>query len=210
MATSASVVCLSIAVARHHETSSRGPVSFWPPPRPARSDVTLVLTRPMCVCRERWRETVKHGDAVADLKRAVRYNGESSPCVSGCRSVCWKVGRLLRLRSHCQDRAGVDACGQAFLLLRDAPSPSADWVGILAESRAQYADRRDHLLKFIKHPELLTELAVDPLADDPDVSSTTSESAPSTRLTSRLVAMEHGQGGRGHPGRDRAGCAPPP
>ncbi|KAF5134379.1 TBC1 domain family member 5 [Metarhizium anisopliae] len=38
----------------------------------------------------------------------------------------------------------------------------------LEEGRKDYQERRDHFLKFIRHPEALTELTVDPLADDPD------------------------------------------
>jgi len=40
---------------------------------------------------------------------------------------------------------------------------------MLLESRNSYSTLRDHYLKYIKHPEQLAELAVDPLADDPEV-----------------------------------------
>lgn len=36
-------------------------------------------------------------------------------------------------------------------------------------SRRDYQASRDHLLKYIQHPEALNELAIDPLADDPEV-----------------------------------------
>ncbi|RFU79936.1 hypothetical protein TARUN_2280 [Trichoderma arundinaceum] len=36
-----------------------------------------------------------------------------------------------------------------------------------SEKRELYSERCDHFLKFIKHPEALTELTIDPLADDP-------------------------------------------
>lgn len=42
--------------------------------------------------RTRWTETLKHTGDLAQLQRAVRYNGPASPCVAGCRSLCWKVG----------------------------------------------------------------------------------------------------------------------
>ncbi|CAM1505525.1 Fc.00g111620.m01.CDS01 [Cosmosporella sp. VM-42] len=101
--------------------------------------------RPLEETLSRWQDTQAHAANLADLQRAVRYNGPTSPCISGCRSLCWKT----------------------FLL--STPSSSLSWAQILYDGRIFYADRRDHLLKFIKHPEALTELAVDPLADDPDL-----------------------------------------
>ncbi|KAJ3942352.1 uncharacterized protein N0V96_007850 [Colletotrichum fioriniae] len=91
----------------------------------------------------RWAETLKHAGNLSDLQNAVRYNGPSSPCISGLRSICWK----------------------AFLLMPDVPS--SDWVPRLAQSRNFYLERRDHFLKFIKHPEELAQVAIDPLTDDP-------------------------------------------
>lgn len=41
--------------------------------------------------RTRWEETLKQSTSFPDLQRAVKFNGPSSPCVAGCRSVCWKV-----------------------------------------------------------------------------------------------------------------------
>ena len=32
-----------------------------------------------------------HGHSRAELEKAVKYNGDSSPCLTGLRSVCWKV-----------------------------------------------------------------------------------------------------------------------
>lgn len=40
----------------------------------------------------------------------------------------------------------------------------------MGDGREAYSTRRHHFLKYIEHPEALTELAVDPLADDPEVS----------------------------------------
>ncbi|KAM0463765.1 hypothetical protein ACHAO4_000488 [Trichoderma viride] len=76
----------------------------------------------------RWQATQTHCSSVEDLQNAVRHNGPSSPCLSGNRSVCWKL---------------------------------------LREKRELYSERRDHFLRFIKHPESLAELTIDPLADDP-------------------------------------------
>ncbi|KZL86801.1 wd repeat domain-containing protein [Colletotrichum incanum] len=92
----------------------------------------------------RWAETLKNAGDFSELQHAVRYNGPSSPCITGCRSVCWK----------------------AFLLLQDV-EPS-DWLRQVSELRNFYSQRRDHFLKFIKHPEELAKVAVDPLTDDPE------------------------------------------
>ncbi|PSR94246.1 rab-GTPase-TBC domain-containing protein [Coniella lustricola] len=94
--------------------------------------------------RTRWEETLKQSTNFADLQRAVKFNGPASPCVAGCRSVCWK----------------------AFLLFKDADA--ATWSHVLLENRNTYSALREHYLKYIKHPELLTELPLDPLADEPD------------------------------------------
>ncbi|KAK7740558.1 hypothetical protein SLS53_005402 [Cytospora paraplurivora] len=94
--------------------------------------------------KTRWEETLKHSSSFAELQRAVRFNGPESPCVAGCRSVCWK----------------------AFLLFKDANA--ANWSHVLLENRNTYSTLREHYLKYIKHPELLNELSLDPLADDPD------------------------------------------
>lgn len=50
--------------------------------------------------RVRWEATRKHCTSVADLQRAVRGNGPSSPCLSGCRSVCWKVSMSQPMRGR--------------------------------------------------------------------------------------------------------------
>ncbi|KAI1143837.1 RabGAP/TBC [Hypoxylon sp. FL0543] len=92
----------------------------------------------------RWQETLKHSASLEDLRRAVSDNGPSSPCISGCRSVCWKI----------------------FLL--NQSTDTTNWSHVLLESRSTYSSLRDHFLKYIKHPEYLTAASVDPLADDPD------------------------------------------
>lgn len=81
---------------------------------------------------------------IAELRRAVKFNGPTSPCHSGCRSVCWK----------------------AFLLFRD--EPAIRWAEMLRESRNSYSSICAQYLRFIKHPEQLAALSIDPLADDPD------------------------------------------
>ncbi|KAI3400933.1 hypothetical protein diail_1140 [Diaporthe ilicicola] len=105
--------------------------------------------RPLDESKARWDETLKQSSSFADLQRAVKFNGPGSPCVSGCRSVCWK----------------------AFLLFKDVSS--ANWSHVLHENRNSYSSLREHYLKYIKHPELLNELSLDPLADDPDSPWTT-------------------------------------
>ncbi|OLN93986.1 TBC1 domain family member 5 [Colletotrichum chlorophyti] len=92
----------------------------------------------------RWAETIKYAVNLNDMQRAVKFNGPASPCVSGCRSVCWKT----------------------FLLFQDAEA--SEWSQRLSELRSFYSDRSTHFLKFIKHPEELAKVAVDPLTDDPD------------------------------------------
>jgi len=87
---------------------------------------------------------LRHGTDIADLQRAVKFNGSMSPCVAGLRSVCWK----------------------AFLLLRD--TAVSQWPLVLGESRSLYDSLCEQHLKFIRHPEQLAALSFDPLTDDPD------------------------------------------
>lgn len=56
---------------------------------------------------------------------------------------------------------------QNFLLFKNEAD---DWEKVLRHGRDDYAKRRDNFLKYIKHPEALANLAVDPLADEPNVS----------------------------------------
>ncbi|KAH6963873.1 rab-GTPase-TBC domain-containing protein [Fusarium avenaceum] len=99
--------------------------------------------RPLEESLSRWRETQAQGAHLGDLRRAVRYNGPSSPCISGCRSLCWKT----------------------FLLSTAAEGLS--WSQVLDNGRKFYTEQRDHFLKYIKHPEALAELNIDPLTEDP-------------------------------------------
>ncbi|KAG5658919.1 hypothetical protein KAF25_007472 [Fusarium avenaceum] len=99
--------------------------------------------RPLEESLSRWRETQAQGAHLGDLRRAVRYNGPSSPCISGCRSLCWKT----------------------FLLSTAAEGMS--WSQVLDNGREFYNEQRDHFLKYIKHPEALAELNIDPLTEDP-------------------------------------------
>ncbi|KAF7563804.1 hypothetical protein G7046_g309 [Stylonectria norvegica] len=103
-----------------------------------------IMTRALEETLARWKETQIQAGTLAELQKAVRYNGPSSPCLTGCRSVCWKT----------------------FLLSRESTETS--WSQFLYHGRTLYAEQRDHFLKFIKRPEALAELTVDPLADDPD------------------------------------------
>ncbi|KAL8381428.1 hypothetical protein RB595_005613 [Gaeumannomyces hyphopodioides] len=93
--------------------------------------------------RGRWQETVKHSASFVELQRAVKFNGPESPCIAGCRSVCWK----------------------AFLLFQAVPT--ADWSHALLASRNSYSSLSDRQLLYIRHPEKLAELPLDPLADVP-------------------------------------------
>lgn len=70
-------------------------------------------------------------------------------------------GTLTCNANHCHPTT------KTFLLSGQAES----WQRALYDGRKLYEDHRDRLLKFIKHPEALAELTIDPLADDPDVSS---------------------------------------
>ncbi|KAI8947637.1 rab-GTPase-TBC domain-containing protein [Xylaria longipes] len=98
--------------------------------------------RSLADASSRWQETLKHSSSLADLQRATRDNGSGSPCISGCRSVCWK----------------------AFLL--NQTTHTANWAHALLESRSSYASLREHFLKYSKHPEYLTAGNSDPLAED--------------------------------------------
>ncbi|KAL2201321.1 rab-GTPase-TBC domain-containing protein [Corynascus similis CBS 632.67] len=100
--------------------------------------------RSLAETKSRWEETFREGSSIAELQRAVKFNGPNSPCATGLRSVCWK----------------------AFLVWRNAPSEQ--WPELARESRAFYSALCDEHLKFIRHPEQLAALTVDPLADDPD------------------------------------------
>ncbi|KAI0448346.1 rab-GTPase-TBC domain-containing protein [Xylaria acuta] len=98
--------------------------------------------RSLADASSRWQETLKHSSSLADLQRATKVDGPGSPCISGCRSVCWK----------------------AFLL--NQTTHTANWAHALLESRSSYASLREHFLKYSKHPEYLTAGNSDPLADD--------------------------------------------
>ncbi|KAI1103763.1 RabGAP/TBC [Jackrogersella minutella] len=92
----------------------------------------------------RWQETLKHSTSLVDLQLAVKDSSLNSPCISGCRSICWKT----------------------FLLNQTADITS--WSHAILESRSTYSSLRDHFLRYIKHPEHLTTASCDPLADDAD------------------------------------------
>lgn len=100
------------------------------------------LDNPLMPRRLRWEETFKGSSDIAQLQQAV--NGPSNPCAAGLRSICWK----------------------AFLLFR--ATPDEQWPGLVRDWRASYTALCDQHLRFIKHPELLAALPIDPLADDAD------------------------------------------
>lgn len=68
---------------------------------------------------------------------------------------------------HPQLRYWILTVAQAFLLFKDVNA--SNWSHVLLENRNSYSTLREHYLKYIKHPELLNQLPLDPLADDPDV-----------------------------------------
>ncbi|OAQ99929.1 hypothetical protein LLEC1_03736, partial [Akanthomyces lecanii] len=55
---------------------------------------------------------------------------------------------------------------QTFLLFQETGTDS--WIQTLRHTRETYTERRDHFLKFIRHPESLAEISSDPLNDDPE------------------------------------------
>lgn len=99
---------------------------------------------PLTALRSRWEATFKDGSTILDLQRAVKFNGPNNPCAAGLRSICWK----------------------AFLLFR--PAPTEQWPQLLRELRTSYTAVCHQHLRYIRHPEQLAALSVDPLADDPD------------------------------------------
>ncbi|KAK1781808.1 rab-GTPase-TBC domain-containing protein [Copromyces sp. CBS 386.78] len=103
--------------------------------------------RPLSEEKSRWEETLRYSSkpsSFLDLQQAIKHHPQDSPCLTGCRSVCWKI----------------------LLLFRD--SPTEKWAETLSGCRNAYTSIHEKHLRFIKHPELLAELPVDPLADDPD------------------------------------------
>ncbi|TAQ87776.1 hypothetical protein B7494_g3930 [Chlorociboria aeruginascens] len=74
---------------------------------------------------------------MVELKKAMRRDGEESPCISGLRSI--------------------------FLLFENTEINL--WPQLLANSRSAYSSLRDHFMRFVEHPEELGS-ASDPLDDD--------------------------------------------
>ncbi|OJJ51327.1 hypothetical protein ASPZODRAFT_163178 [Penicilliopsis zonata CBS 506.65] len=91
--------------------------------------------------RTRWDSLFRNGESTADLRRALKSDQEGSPCIDGLRSICWK----------------------AFLLFGDLDR--TQWLQTMADSRSAYSALREHLLKYIDHPDDL-QSTIDPLADD--------------------------------------------
>ncbi|CAI6088749.1 unnamed protein product [Clonostachys chloroleuca] len=100
--------------------------------------------RPLDEIIQRWHETQAQSNSISELQTAVKYNGQGSPCIIGLRSLCWKT-----------------------FLLSKSTKAEEDWFQTLRDGREDYARRRESLLKYVKHPEALAELSVDPLADVP-------------------------------------------
>lgn len=53
-------------------------------------------------------------------------------------------------------------------MLFESVSP-ADWTDSLSSGRKAYTEWSERFLRFTKHPEELSSVAADPLADDPNV-----------------------------------------
>jgi hypothetical protein len=66
------------------------------------------------------------------------------------------------------DSASTNSSLQTFLLSTAAEGLS--WSQVLDDGRRSYTEQRNHFLKYIKHPEALAELNIDPLNEDPNVS----------------------------------------
>ena len=56
---------------------------------------------------------------------------------------------------------------QTFIL--SGGNSASNWIQSLRDGRRLYSQKRERLLQFIKHPEALNELSIDPLADDAEV-----------------------------------------
>ncbi|KAK3997246.1 rab-GTPase-TBC domain-containing protein [Cladorrhinum sp. PSN332] len=100
--------------------------------------------RSLAEAKTRWQETFKNGSTITELQKAVKISNSNSPCTAGLRSICWK----------------------GFLLFPSAPAE--EWHHLIQQSRASYDELSEPHLRFIRHPEQLTNLSIDPLADDPD------------------------------------------
>ncbi|CAG8962438.1 hypothetical protein HYFRA_00014067 [Hymenoscyphus fraxineus] len=91
--------------------------------------------------RKRWEVTRRHSSTLDALKKAVKADGDHSPCVSGLRSVCWKT----------------------FLLFQNIQTTT--WSRALVDSRSAYTSLREHFLRYIENPDEVGS-ALDPLDDD--------------------------------------------
>lgn len=78
------VLLASFSCLGHHENPRRDPVG------PVRRRHRTPLTK---LSSLRWEATISKCGSLAELQQAVKSNGSSSPCLSGCRSLCWKVCR---------------------------------------------------------------------------------------------------------------------
>ena len=111
----------------------------------------------------RWNVLFKHFKSLENLKNeVVNSEGHDGPCVSGLRSICWKVLGIWVLGvsfAHTFAR-------QVFLLLGDFDR--ARWQKLLADSRSAYDSLKELFLRSINHPEAV-DSTMDPLTDDDDV-----------------------------------------
>ena len=108
--------------------------------------------------RGSWQE-LKQYQSLAELKEAVRLNGNISIATEGGRSACWK----------------------AFLLF-DSLDVSI-WQRTLSSSRSAYNSVRSHFLRHLENQDEL-EAEYDPLAQDSEVSESLSSTAKCCRSDS--------------------------
>ncbi|KAG6287466.1 hypothetical protein E4U46_004070 [Claviceps purpurea] len=96
-----------------------------------------------------------------------------SPRSSSSPGVC---GDLKAAKEATQSLSGVpesllhrhEVFGRDSVFLLSTKASQSSWIEAVEGSRMDYQASRDHLLKYIQHPEALNELAIDPLADDPE------------------------------------------
>ncbi|KAI9852670.1 MAG: hypothetical protein M1838_006127 [Thelocarpon superellum] len=128
--------------------------------------------------RTRWQALRADFPTRSALRGAAKLGDGASPCVSGLRSVCWKVEHPPRSSNTARRR--LTWYFQAYLLFPDY-SP-ASWVEKQAQTRQAYVDLRTKYLHTLLHPHEI-ESAVDPLADDEAVGPHAPRTPPSN-LTS--------------------------
>ena len=113
-----------------------------------------------------WEATFAGSTNLSDLRVAVKDPTDQNPCISGMRSICWKV-RICQVSLWIRlDKAEKGV--KAFLLFENLDRST--WTKTLSDSRSAYTSLREHFLRHIEHPDDLSES--DPLTADETVSET--------------------------------------